>query len=172
MQVWVPLLDIEQIPQVLVGQHLGAQRGEGLMALRAIMDFRRNPELRAPWVHHPAARMWRGYERAFCEYGLVICREWRSRGYNDACLPLYLEAWSSLRGPTKLPPWWGQHSIHESHQRSLITRYDWYRKVWPEQEPGEITWPVPMGARTADDWIPDHFPDVHPPVTKERPPWR
>ena len=42
-----------------------------------------------PWENHPVVLMWRGYEQALALYGLVICSEWRERGYNDSLYPFF-----------------------------------------------------------------------------------
>jgi hypothetical protein len=138
-QTWVPTTSHAATARVLLGRHLGAQRGEALIVLRALTD----EEASGGWARHPAVRMWRGHHGALCEYGVVVCREWRARGYQDACLGQFLAALDdSSESSRTLPAWWGVHEVHRSHRRALVARFPWhYGRVWPEERPGEVAWP-------------------------------
>lgn len=59
------------------------------------------------WRHHPAVRMWRGYEEALGAYGIAICREWQRRGYADSCEVKITEDLSAAGGArsTASAPW-------------------------------------------------------------------
>jgi len=155
-QTWVPELDFEQCAAVLDNKRLGAQRGEGLIVVRALTD--RYPS--GAWSQHPAVRMWRGYLPAFCRYGIAVCREWRSRGFSDGCLEQYLWWLDRMKDDLryqKLPPWWGASEVHESHRAALVRRLpSHYQQIWPDQRPQqeneELVWPVPRHAASADEW--------------------
>lgn len=122
-------------------KRLGAQRGEGLIVLRALTD----QYATGAWANHPAVRMWRGHTLALCEYGIAVCREWRRRGFDDGCLQQYVLGWLDEPGPTRLPEWWGVHDIHECHRRELVRRLpEHYGPIWPDVVPTkekELTWP-------------------------------
>jgi len=63
MQTFLPYLDFAECARVLDDRRLGKQRVEVLQIARAIT---------VPgygWRHHPAVRMWRGYEEALGAYG-------------------------------------------------------------------------------------------------------
>ncbi len=139
---WVPELDFAQTASILDRKRLGAQRGEGLIIVRALSGRYGS----GAWTNHPAVRMWRGHVRAMCEYGIEVCREWRARGYQDSCLPKYVRFWMDEPGPTRLPEWYGDHEIHECHRRELVRRLpDWYGPIWPETERHEqrsLVWPA------------------------------
>ena len=60
------------------------------------------------------------------QYQILACREWRSRGFQDFCLPEYLAYWHDLGGfhggPVTWPDWWGIHEIHWTHRVWLLLR--------------------------------------------------
>lgn len=79
MQTFLPYPDFAATARVLDPRRLGKQRVETLQVLRA---------LTVPgygWRHHPAARMWAGYEEALVRYGLEICAVWCAMGRADTC---------------------------------------------------------------------------------------
>ncbi|GAB3960278.1 hypothetical protein GCM10029978_009170 [Actinoallomurus acanthiterrae] len=66
MQTFLPYADFAATARVLDPRRLGKQRVEALQVLRG---------LTVPgygWRHHPAVRMWAGYEEALTRYGLEI----------------------------------------------------------------------------------------------------
>jgi hypothetical protein len=65
VQTFLPLPDFAESAAVLDRQRLGKQRVEVLQLLGALTGQRPG------WVNHPAARMWRGHERALARYGLA-----------------------------------------------------------------------------------------------------
>jgi len=73
------------------------------------------------WKNHPAVKMWKGYEEALLLYGIDICFEWRSRGYDDSMLERF---WDKIRIQkwTGFPPWLGNEKFHLSHQSNLIRK--------------------------------------------------
>lgn len=137
---WVPETEFKKVARCLDDRRLGAQRGEGLIVLRALTDRSAS----GAWTNHPAVRMWRGHERSLCEYGIAVCREWRARGWADQSLPKFVAVWKTLPGPSEKPPWWGEHRIHEDHRRTLLARLpNWYRQFWPDEEAREgYEWPA------------------------------
>lgn len=146
VQTWVAVEDPERMAQVLDYKRLNAQRGnEGVVIARALMAAR-DGEQRG-YQHHPAVRMWMGFERAFMEYEIAMCREWRRRGYQDGCLPEYVDNWRSIPPPTRWPDWYGVHPIHESHRIALVSRLpEHYSSVFPDVEYVDpeppLQWPV------------------------------
>lgn len=115
-------------------RRLGKQRVECKQLLNALL----NPNAKG-WKNHPAARMWRGYELALCDYYNTIVKEWIHRGYRNN-MPLI-----NLDGLTiKYPPWWGNEDFHRSHRSNLIRKdAEFYGKQWPD-EPADLpyVWPV------------------------------
>nr|WP_202551137.1 MSMEG_6728 family protein [Streptomyces sp. SID8352] len=113
---------------VLDRRRLGKQRVEALQVLRG---------LTVPgygWRHHPAVRMWTGYEEALVRYGLEVCRVWRERGHPDTCAASLLAGFAAgrpdapVRGQAELgeagelPPWLGDEGFHRSHRSALVRK--------------------------------------------------
>jgi hypothetical protein len=128
VQTFLPYPSFEETARVLDTRRLGKQRVETLQIVRALTRPGNG------WRHHPAVRMWRGYEDALGAYGAVICREWRRRGFADTCemkimddlaaagvaVPVLTEP--ELREAGKLPPWLGDEGLHRSHQSALARK--------------------------------------------------
>ena len=153
MQTFLPFPDFEETARALDTRRLGKQRVETLQIIRALTrpghGFR----------HHPAVRMWRGYEEALGAYGAAICREWVRRGHTDTCqvkigddlaaagVAVPARSEQELRAAGQLPPWLGDEALHRSHQSALARKDpDFYRPqfgevppdlpyVWPEGPP-------------------------------------
>ena len=123
MQTFLPLPDFKETAKVLDRARLGKQRVEAWQILRAL-----NGESRG-WANHPAVRMWAGYEGALCEYGRVVCFEWRERGYVDNMYDRFPNM------PIILPSWLGDSRLHTSHQSNLIRKYpEHYKEHFPDVE--------------------------------------
>ena len=153
MQTFLPHPDFEASARALDTRRLGKQRVETLQIVRALTrpghGFR----------HHPAVRMWRGYEEALGAYGAAICREWVRRGHTDTCeikigddlaaagVAVPTRSEQELRAAGQLPPWLGDEALHRRHQSALARKDpDFYRPqfgeippdlpyVWPEGPP-------------------------------------
>jgi len=129
---------------VLDWQRLGKQRGEAKQILNTLLGHS------IGWQHHPAVKMWRGYEVALAEYGLVVCREWRDRGYNDVTSYFFLEVLEAriLAGDErKMPVWFGDEAFHLSHRSNLVRKLpDHYQLLWPDC-PNNLPYVWPKGER-------------------------
>lgn len=139
MQTFLPYADFAATARVLDQRRLGKQRVEALQVLRA---------LTVPgygWRHHPAARMWTGYEEALTRYGLEICRQWTDSGHGDTCaaaLLAELRAVKSIAAPRDqaalawagaLPPWLGDSAFHRGHQSALLRKDQaFYGRFFPD----------------------------------------
>lgn len=131
MQTFLPYSDFTQSARVLDRQRLGKQRLEALQLLRG------------QWVHHPASKMWRGYEYMLAEYAEATCLEWISRGYKDTCLGKILEEKKrfSYQCP---PPWLGDESFHASHRSNLL-RKDFNHYIQFFDGPTDLPYVWPRG---------------------------
>lgn len=142
MQTFLPEPSFEHSAAALDYRRLGKQRVEVKQLLLAL-SFNVGPHKArsSSWANHPAAKMWRGYETALCEYGITICEEWRSRGYQDTLLDQFLNVPSA---ELKMPPWLGDPAFHVSHQSNLIRKDPgYYSHYWPTVPPTlEYVWPV------------------------------
>lgn len=123
MQTFVPENNFKDISLVLDNKRLGKQRVEVLQILKANLGMTKG------WVNHPASIMWRENLQGLSAYGVAICEEWISRGFNDTCLnKIY-----NLVTPDAddLPYWWGREDIMVSHRSNLLRKApEHYRKFW------------------------------------------
>jgi hypothetical protein len=128
MQTFLPHPDFCATALALDRRRLGKQRVEALQVLRG---------LTVPgygWRHHPAVKMWRGYEEALVRYGLEICRVWRDQGHQDSVAASLVAGLAALRpgAPVRgqadladageLPPWLGDEAFHLSHRSALVRK--------------------------------------------------
>jgi hypothetical protein len=128
VQTFLPCPAFDRSARLLDQRRLGKQRVEALQVLRG---------LTVPgygWRHHPAVRMWRGYEEALVCYGVAVCREWVRAGFRDTCeesLKSGLCQATGTREPRgqqalaragELPPWLGDPDFHRSHQSALLRK--------------------------------------------------
>jgi hypothetical protein len=144
VQTFLPYPDFSATARILDPLRLGKQRVEALQVLRG---------LTVPgygWRHHPAVRMWTGYEEALTRYGLEICRQWCSTGRRDTCaatLRAELKAARSqalLAEAGALPPWLGDPDFHRSHQSALLRKFPRYYGRFFAGVPDDLpyVWPV------------------------------
>lgn len=93
---------------------------------------------RPGWTNHPATRMWEGFADALGALMNVAIEEWEKRGYRNT-MPL-----RPLPPSFKVPHWWGDERVHESHRANLIRKDpDHYGPQFPGVTPTEgYYWPV------------------------------
>ena len=127
MQTFLPFVDFKDSALVLDRARLGKQRLEAkqiIMTLEGTLPGR-------GWKHHPAVKMWTGYTEVLALYGIVMCMEWRRRGYVDNLLSFF-----AVRSPRQdfAAPWWiGYEPFHLSHQSNLVRKLpSHYRRVFPD----------------------------------------
>jgi hypothetical protein len=135
MQTFMPLLTYEESAYVLDRQRLGKQRVETKQILQTLLGES------AGWRHHPAVKMWAGYESALCRYG-QMCRTWSSRGYIDNLYGFFEEKYGALP-LTGDPLWVGKTDFHASHRSNLLRKApEWYGKFgWSEGPDMPYYWP-------------------------------
>jgi hypothetical protein len=154
MQTFLPYSDFEASARALDLKRLGKQRVEAIQVVRA---------LTVPgygWRHHPAAKMWKGYEEALGRYGVTVCEVWVDKGFDDTCAATIradlaasgvtrIRSFAELRDAGELPPWLFDEEFLRSHRSSLVRKDPaFYRSqfpdvpddlpyVWPSREAGE-----------------------------------
>lgn len=116
MQTFLPYADFEASLACLDYKRLGKQRVEVLQILKG------------QWIHHPASKMWKGYENGLCIYGVLACEEYIRRGYKDTVKESILAIYDKIKhNPHPMPPWFGHSEFHVSHQSNLKRKYpDYY----------------------------------------------
>jgi hypothetical protein len=91
MQTFLPYPDFRSTAHVLDWRRLCKQRSEGKTILNTLLND-------GGWRHHPAVKMWRGFEDALRLYTNVIITEWVDRGYRNN-MKLY-----SVPATVEMPP--------------------------------------------------------------------
>lgn len=118
MQTFLPYSSFVTSATVLDQKRLGKQRVENLQIMTALLEKR-------GWVHHPAVKMWDGFEWALLMYQDAICSEWSDfRGYRDTCQKKTWELYFQHRRHSDevYPPWLEMEEFHISHQSNLIRK--------------------------------------------------
>lgn len=171
MQTFLPKPDFVESAKCLDRQRLGKQRVEAKQILLAnlqgptifydiigkkylfgveIRNRNRSDhreERKTPWYNHPAVRMWRGYDKALCLYGMCICQEWIKRGYRDSLYDWFYTRLMNLPGTDNFPDWIGSDEVHTSHRARLLYKNpEWYCQFgWTEKPRGDsdgYMWPT------------------------------
>lgn len=140
MQTFLPYPDFETTARCLDDRRLGRQRVEALQILNAIV--RQNG-----WRHHPAVKMWTGYEDALRAYMNAMIKEWTRRGYRNSM------AIEDVPSEYALPWWLGMPEFHAAHRSNLLRKDPAYygRFGWTEAEDFPYVWPTrtPTDGRSA-----------------------
>lgn len=126
MQTFLPYVSFEASAKSLDMKRLGKQRVEVLQLLNSMTGKTKG----RGWTNHPCKHMWADNMSALVQYGLVVCKEWLSRGYKDTCYDK-IAAFGVEDAPTM--PWWlGTETFHISHRANLVRKNsDYYRVQWP-----------------------------------------
>ena len=142
MQTFVPHGPLfSETARTLDMKRLGKQRVEVYQIIRALTGEQKG------WRHHPAVKMWDGYELALTLYGIVMCDEWVKRGYKDSLKPkltMYLKKFMDDQQTVDFPRWLWDSDVIKSHRSNLIRKYaDHYGPMWPDT-PNDLpyVWPV------------------------------
>lgn len=117
-------------------KRLGKQRVETLQIVNALKGKSKG------WVSHPATKMWRGYENALIEYGILCCQFWKKLGYDDNVeVQLYF---LKTKDPIIYPIWLCDERIYSSHRSNLLRKdFKFYSKYgWVEEPSNLYYWPV------------------------------
>ena len=154
MQTFLPLPSPAESAAILDYRRLGKQRVEAKQILIAlgvdVGEHRGNPS--SQWRHHPAVRMWRGFERSLSHYAIAVCQEWRRRGFNDSLLEQFEEASRDILAsycevsPSSAfgtPAWLGNEAVHRSHRSNLLRKSpEFYGQFgWAEPSNLPYVWP-------------------------------
>lgn len=137
MQTFMPIGDYANVSYQLDDKRLGKQRVEAYQILRALTGQSTG------WIHHPATKMWKGYEYALAEYGMQMCEEWITRGFQDSLYPEFKKMHDWL--PVCKEPWWvANRALQITHQSNLL-RKDWghYSPFFRVPDDLPYLWPLP-----------------------------
>ena len=152
MQTFLPYADFERTARVLDLKRLGKQRVECIQVLRGLTrsDY--------GWRHHPAVKMWKGFEEALGRYSFTCCEVWVERGFADTCAATIgvdlrdagvtaVRTQAELARDDALPPWLGDPDFHRSHQSALVRKDpEFYGPIFPDvPDDIEYVWPSRRG---------------------------
>lgn len=150
MQTFLPLPSFRGSAAVLDNKRLGKQRVECKQILLCLgIQVGDHKPGRKGWRNHPAVRMWADYELQLSAYSILVCREWRRRGFKDSLLAQFMGVYHELR-PTvenhRYPAWFGWEDLHASHRSNLLRKdRDYYSQFgWAEPDDLPYIWPVPV----------------------------
>lgn len=145
MQTFLPFPNFLMSAEILDDKRLNKQRVECKQIYLALTD----PDY--GWKHHPATKMWSGYEEALVDYAIECCATWRRRGGADNA---GLEAWFMLlpeyeyvrTGEYSLPWWLGNEPFHTSHKSNLLRKdpkhYECFARVEGIRPDMPYVWPT------------------------------
>ena len=148
MQTFLPYADFVASARALDQKRLGKQRVETIQVLRGLIQ----PDY--GWRHHPAVKMWRGYEEALVRYGLDMCDVWTATGRADTCAATLvtdlggeqpIRTQQELTAAGEVPPWLDDPDVHRSHQSALVRKDPaFYRPLFGDDVPDDLPyfWPV------------------------------
>lgn len=148
MQTFLPLPSFRESARCLDNKRLGKQRVECKQILLCLgLPIGPHVPGKRGWRSHPAVLMWSGYETALLTYSIVVCREWRSRGFKDRLHEEFVAAYSRIR-PTidanRYPPWFGAPELHASHRSALLRKDSGHYSQFGWDEPVDLPyfWPT------------------------------
>lgn len=143
MQTFLPYADFVKTAKVLDRQRLGKQRVEAMQILRTRAGDT------SGWQHHPAVRMWSNHERWLARYGMLMCLEWITRGYNDTCYDKIHALSARFSILTFRPPeWLGRNDFHASHRSNLLRKDPQHYGQFGWREPPDLPYVWPVERRT------------------------
>jgi hypothetical protein len=155
VQTFLPYRGFLRSARALDQKRLGKQRVETIQVLRGLTDPNYG------WRHHPAVKMWAGYEEALVRYGLDICAVWCESGRADTCATTLTTDLAAACGITairtqdeltaagELPPWLGDDALHLSHRSALLRKDpDRYRAMFGDL-PADLPYVWPPSDRPA-----------------------
>lgn len=158
MQTFLPYSNYFKTALVLDKRRLGNQRCETYDIYRInifictgedLFDSEKQKNyLLKRYRNHPIVKMWRGYDCALLEYGIVICNAWKRQGCIDNMKPKFL-ARISKTFDCQFPKWLGDERIHASHRSNLLRKFpEWYSQFnWKEDPDLPYVWATKGGVK-------------------------
>jgi hypothetical protein len=113
MQTFLPYPSFYETAYCLDNKRLGKQRVETIQIINALNGLSKG------WTNHPATVMWRGHIPALAQYGMLICQEWKRRGFNDSLYDQFLEHSTVVYS---MPWWFGYEPFHLTHRSNLLRK--------------------------------------------------
>lgn len=153
MNTFLPYPDFNRSAKVLDRARLGKQRSESLTILQymlgskvedsKVVEFDKSPTGAAKLC----VKMWDATINAFGIYTLVMCREWKGRGYQDNVgqqVKLLIPG-IEINWTVKFPIWLGDDTVHASHRSNLLRKDPLYYGMFGWTEPNNLPYVWPSG---------------------------
>ena len=147
MQTFLPIADFDRSAMILDRLRLNKQRLECKQILMSLTGG-------GGWKHHPAVKMWEGYELSLCDYSLAICEACNARGIADN-VGAYNWFADGARTLVELngiedavtPPWFGNAKFHRAHRSNLVRKNSLYYRRFFKTVPDDLpyVWPTKEG---------------------------
>ena len=149
MQTFLPHTDsFEHTARELDNKRLNKQVLEAWQLMLTLTELDPSGQHRDPkgWRNHPAAKMWRGHEKALMTYALAMLDEWLRRGYNSTMGPKIKHTFNTalklgrVEDKLTLPSWMQDNATYEqlasTHRVALLRKdYEWYSQFgWAEDK--------------------------------------
>jgi len=137
MNTFLPYSDFQKSAQCLDYKRLGKQRVEAWQIYLALTQENYG------WKNHPIVKMWKGYEFSLLRYGMAICEEWKSRGYNDSMLDKFISKYDITKDKGN-PKWVGNRKFNSAMRSNLLRKdKNYYSKFgWKESDNLPYYWIV------------------------------
>lgn len=99
--------------------------------------------LKTPWYNHPAVKMWEGYEYILLFYGVVMCEEWKKRGFKDTLEEKFRKVWKNHHVGV-FPHWHGDDEFHAAYRSNLLRKDPVHYGQFGWKEPNNLpyVWPT------------------------------
>jgi hypothetical protein len=140
VQTFLPCKGPILCANILDDKRLGKQRVEAIQILYTLLGFTDG------WLHHPAVKMWKGYEPFLCySYLRAMLNDWTMRGFdNTRCNEHFKILCELIPDSNIVQPWWLIDLLCLTHRSKLIQkRPDIYRPIFPNTPDNlEYWWPV------------------------------
>lgn len=150
MQTFLPTSHFSEAAKILDTKRLGKQRVEASQILDIIEGRADNN-----WKHHPAVRMWDGYNQCLRFYFNVMVQEWINRGFKNTMSFMGINGYEYC-----LPDWLSDPRLPLSHRGNLLRKNpEYYSQFgWTDADPwAPYFWPVPMKTRAKQKIMEDYW---------------
>jgi len=145
MITFLPYPDFAKTAHVLDSYRLNKQMAD----VAAIIDLLHGEVTDSTEYRHSVVQSWNGFEVQLIQYGITLCEEWASRGF-DSLRIMEKFLWqmgcaSSTTYTMDLPPWFGKKEFHLFHRSLLISMdYNHYSLFFDADTPPVLPflWPV------------------------------
>jgi hypothetical protein len=141
MQTFLPYIYPQQSASVLDNKRLGKQRVEAIQIANTLLGFSKG------WSHHPAVKMWKGYESYLVQvYLRSMMDEWAKRGFSNLKCERHYQFFMTLPQiyrNLKIKPEWICDEFCMTHRSKLIQKDPvFYKPLFPDAPDNlDYLWP-------------------------------